>query len=118
MGTLEFFVGINSAAVMIDNVSLQIATCTDNTTSIFDVNSELSLSIYPNPSTGRITIAHQEIDFPKTIPIEIIDIWGRVISTKQLSIVGNTTLELTTLSNGIYFLKVGAEVHRFVLDKD
>ncbi|MES2558628.1 MAG: endonuclease [Bacteroidota bacterium] len=63
-----------------------------------------TLSIYPNPSTGIVTI---QVNDPsvKSASVTVSDITGRVVLEKQL--LSSTQLELT--KQGVYFLKLQTE---------
>jgi hypothetical protein len=70
-------------------------------------------SIYPNPTSGNITIS-SERDFHT---IEIVDLLGRVIYV-QPNNGNNITLNISGYSNGIYFVRIitenGKEMQKFV----
>lgn len=67
---------------------------------------ESSISVYPNPSTGQVSIdwdnkvTHQQVD------IEIYDIFGNLAFAARKSTNKNQTIDVSTLKNGIYFLHV------------
>jgi len=63
-----------------------------------------NISIYPNPTTGQLTIDNGEL---KMNSIEIFDVYGRIIVNCQLSIVNS--IDISDLSNGVYFLKISTE---------
>ena len=64
----------------------------------------LNLNIYPNPTTGQLTIDNGEL---KINSIEIFDVYGRIIVNCQLSIVNS--IDISDLANGVYFLKISTE---------
>jgi hypothetical protein len=65
--------------------------------------SENELSIYPNPANSNVTI-----DFPEKATLEIINMEGQVI--KSINADGNaTTIDISGLANGVYFLKAKTE---------
>ena len=78
------------------------------------------LRIYPNPTSGQLTIS----DFPisdvrlsdnRKSHIEIYDITGRVVFTSLLSLLSpETVLDITCLPAGVYFLRVGNETVKVV----
>ncbi|MBA3665119.1 MAG: T9SS type A sorting domain-containing protein [Bacteroidetes bacterium] len=59
-------------------------------------------NIYPNPTTGNLTI---EFGFAIPRSIEVMDVTGRLISLEKTS---NATvqLDLNVYSNGVYYLKI------------
>ncbi len=57
------------------------------------------LKIYPNPSTGIFTINTQD-----ELQIQVYNLLGKLITRKTL-LMGNTNLDLSNFSNGLYILK-------------
>ena len=64
-----------------------------------DPNSELN--IYPNPTTGFFHIEFEDGDF-----LEVIDMMGRVVISKQLANRNKITVDLTANSKGIYLIRI------------
>jgi Secretion system C-terminal sorting domain len=62
---------------------------------------ESGISVFPNPSNGKVNVNIEKIH--SNIEIEVIDNSGRVIKTIQL--LDNNTLDLTSLNEGFYSLK-------------
>jgi hypothetical protein len=62
-------------------------------------NQDLSISIYPNPSTGNVTIKGTE----ENGLVEIFSNNGQLVSTVQTT--AKETI-ITDLPNGIYFVKI------------
>ncbi|MGZ3921813.1 MAG: T9SS type A sorting domain-containing protein [Bacteroidia bacterium] len=81
-------------------LSQTVSSCTG----IDKNSSELTLSAFPNPTTGEVIIMTHNNDLKG---IELIDITGRTITQFETS---NPTVELNmnTLSNGVYLLKCTA----------
>jgi hypothetical protein len=67
-----------------------------------EINNEL-LNVYPNPTTGVLTIDLSGLSLINSI--EILDLNGRIIETKLVN-AESTTTDLTTLKDGFYFVKV------------
>ena len=63
--------------------------------------SETSVKIYPNPVTKYLSI-----DVKSAQEMEILNIEGRIIMQHQLS-KGNNTFDLSDISKGLYFIKIG-----------
>ncbi|HEY0090895.1 MAG TPA: CHRD domain-containing protein, partial [Flavobacterium sp.] len=81
----------------------------DYVTYILATNSHASnfdFFMYPNPSTGLISISIPEFDEPK-VNIEVFDLLGRTAFT-QYSDIGSSDLQidLSTLAKGNYIIKV------------
>lgn len=63
-----------------------------------------AISVYPNPTTGKLSF---EIDKSMAVDvIEIIDIRGRTMLTSTLSNDVVTELDLSTLQNGVYICQL------------
>lgn len=80
----------------VDDLKLEEAT----TTSVHAIN-ESGLIIYPNPTSGKVTLqcAHEELK-----NISIFNAEGKRVLTKELD--GNTDLlDLSNLNNGIYVIQ-------------
>ena len=73
-----------------------------------------SLSVYPNPVSDRLYI-ETETEVEEVI---VYDIFGRRQVTETPSRQGNVTVDVSSLSNGVYFVKVVTEngeiVKRFI----
>jgi hypothetical protein len=70
-----------------------------------------SLSVYPNPANSNLTIANIE---STDLNIEIMDITGKVIKQQALNGASKITLDISNLSSGIYFIKIGSEFKKFI----
>lgn len=62
-----------------------------------------AVNVYPNPSTGIINIAN----LPVESSIEVVNMLGQSVY-KTKSDAGNFTADLSSLSNGSYFIKISA----------
>ena len=70
-------------------------------------NFEMSnISVYPNPSNGLVTIAYGTFE---PTQIQVYDISGKLILTKENLNVSETNLDLSSASQGIYFIKISSE---------
>nr|HPH83772.1 T9SS type A sorting domain-containing protein [Flavobacteriales bacterium] len=75
------------------------------------------VKIYPNPSTGYFQLKfNSEI---KSGIISVIDISGKLILEKQFNHSSTLNVDLTSLSKGIYFLKIntdnGIQIHKIII---
>ena len=68
-----------------------------------DENEESQIKIYPNPSTGIITIESEESKMLEKI--EVLSTDGRVVFTKDTPKNSSTSINLNKLPPGIYYLK-------------
>jgi Secretion system C-terminal sorting domain len=65
-----------------------------------------NISVYPNPSNGFVTIAYGTFE---PTQIQVYDISGKLILTKENLNVSETNLDLSSASQGIYFIKISSE---------
>jgi hypothetical protein len=72
----------------------------DATLSLDNVNSEVSFTMYPNPANNQFEVSIQE-----KATYVMMNMNGQELQKGVLQ-VGNNTLDVSTISNGIYFLKV------------
>lgn len=95
----NFEAGISPDALAIDY--------RDNT-GISDVYTESNIKIYPNPSSGIITIeANDGISVNK---FKIIDISGRLLMSDNINLnTGSETIDISVLDNGLYFLVLATD---------
>lgn len=88
-----------------------VAVLTVNTNLGVDKNIQGSnLKIYPNPTNDAINI--EGLTLNENTPINIYDIQGKLILTKELMEEG--TIDLSELNNGVYVVKIGEMVQRIV----
>ena len=85
-----------------------------------------NLQIYPNPTTGKLTISLPSPPAPKggdaskegdytAENIEIYDVVGQKLNNYQLSIVNyQLIIDVSHLANGMYFLKIENKTVKFV----
>ena len=80
------------------------------------LNSESSISVFPNPTTGIVNIISHNT---KIESISVFDISGKTLQNNA-SFAG-TTLDLSWLSNGIYFVKIQTPseqvTHKIIIQK-
>jgi hypothetical protein len=65
-----------------------------------------TLQVYPNPTKGEFTITNYELVITN---IEIFDVYGKKLLSHSAYRKPNTTLNISHLANGIYFLKIDTE---------
>lgn len=59
-------------------------------------NSNIDVTIFPNPTNGQINISAEDI-----VKIELVNIHGQILYSGK-----EADLDLSTLTNGIYFIKI------------
>ncbi|HEX5003436.1 MAG TPA: T9SS type A sorting domain-containing protein [Bacteroidia bacterium] len=112
--------GTYSVTFNVDN-GVCVKSVTDTITCFVGLT-ELSsgnFSLYPNPSSSYITISNN--DGNHIAEVQLIDLAGRVISTRQQQLDGGSSFTISTqeLSSGTYLLRTRDEkgywiTHRFV----
>jgi hypothetical protein len=71
--------------------------------------------VYPNPSNGNITLLYSKANNFKEIA-QVFDIKGQLVFETKL-INEQSSLEMNFLENGMYFIKVGTEMKKFIVSK-
>lgn len=82
----------------------------DAPTSINESNLE-SLSTYPNPTTGILTI----LPASNTNLVEVYTLSSRLVFSQQVSKTGAIRMDLSALPSGMYIVKSGTTMQRIVL---
>ena len=79
---------------------------------IVDLKSE-AISIYPNPTTGELTIDNGQLTINN---VEVFDIYGRKIHSSTLTsyLSPLTSINISHLPSGIYFVKISTEAGEVV----
>lgn len=89
-----------------------VASSTNLSNNNFDINN-YNISIYPNPAKNKISV-NSSIEINK---IEIIDVYGKIISSENVKNT-NYSIQVSNLSNGIYFIKlqteIGIKIQKFI----
>jgi len=72
-----------------------------------------TISIYPNPTTGQLRIKNYELR--ENTVLKIYNIVGQVVFTSAVSPHSpETTIDISPLANGMYFLKINEKTVKFV----
>ncbi len=72
---------------------------------------ESSFSIYPNPSNGRV-----QINVSATSPFNVYNAQGMIVRSGNFT-KGQTQLDLTDLSDGIYYLQTNKATEKLIIQK-
>lgn len=91
-------------------------------TSTVEINNDIKVALSPNPTASDLTL-NLSIEEPTDMEVSIVDLAGKVISTRSLS--GVTELKeefnVSNLSNGVYFVHIntkdGVRTEKFVISK-
>lgn len=73
--------------------------------SIEDINSEIYVSVYPNPVSDGLNI---ELENLNGFSYSIVDLSGRRILSNSDMIFGRETIDLSNLTPGVYFLNISS----------
>ena len=70
-----------------------------------------SLNIYPNPANDRLYVETltQTLTQTQTLNVEIYDVYGRLQDNKTTRQQDMTSIDLSNLNAGIYFVKINTE---------
>ena len=86
--------------------------CVESSINIVNrINESKSFSLYPNPTNGNLTINNIKSD---DYILEIIDLTGKVIMKTPINGLNKITLNVSNLSNGVYFIKLGNQFKKFI----
>lgn len=85
---------------------IQVNVVPTTFTSIHDVALE-SITLYPNPTSGTITLKGiPSLAGMESLQLKLFDTFGKQLWQQSLETVQGVSLDLTSLSQGIYFLKI------------
>ena len=88
----------------------QVRVYTLSTAGVPDFSDEVILSVFPNPSTGLLTLQYNS---ESTVSYTVADITGKVILQGTLS-KGTETIDLRQKEDGVYSLIVNEQIIRLV----
>jgi hypothetical protein len=84
----------------------------DNGNGIAEAQGVASVQIYPNPTSGQLRITNYNISMGE---IGIYDIAGRAVETRHVtSLQDEIVIDISHLTNGLYFLKTGNRTVKIV----
>ena len=76
-------------------------------------HNNLSMSVYPNPTTGQLTVKRAET--LRATSVQMFDVVGKVVGTYSISPENTeTVIDVSQLQPGVYVLKIGNYTGRFV----
>ena len=73
-------------------------------TGIYELPINISLSVFPNPTTDKLTLQISDFELGKAL-YYLIDIQGKILETKRIT-KSQTQLNLNRFSTGTYFLNI------------
>ncbi len=85
-----------------DNINVMVNPCT----SIDNENSDMGVEVYPNPTNGIVNLSIAG-NISNSLEINIFDIAGKVVISKtHESGTENVKIDMSELSDGVYFVKI------------
>jgi len=103
---LSFLLGGNNGNVFIDQVSLS-KKCNNGKSSMTNITSKQLAQIYPNPISNYLKV--QLYDQIEDAEIAVFDAQGRLLQNQTISNVGETTVDVSELVSGSYFIRIKSE---------
>lgn len=88
-----------------------IITGLDATLSTSDISKQSELKVYPNPASDILNIALA--DFEGEAKLSIYDLRGAKLMSEDKYISGETTLDISSYANGMYFLVIDTVQGKF-----
>ncbi len=94
-----------------NNRGLYIPVIYNCTTSTDDIAKATTLNVYPNPANTTINFSYDFVA-AQNATVRVYDLMGRTVLTqdfgKQAAGVNNFTIDIATLSNGIYYVEMAS----------
>ena len=107
---LELFVGNQRGGL----TAYQMSYNTDGTTPTQDIVNQEFATVFPNPTTGQMTIVYDSELGIETKKIHLYNTMGQCLKTAVFK-TPQYQIDLSDLSNGFYFLKIQSEKKQQVL---
>lgn len=86
----------------------EITALANNTaTSIKQIEKKLAFTIYPNPTVDLLNIQWDPSLINPNETVQIVDITGRVLKERLVKSIGETAIDISDLSNGVYIVRIG-----------
>ena len=82
---------------------------TNNPNAIKNNASATKLNIYPNPSNGKFVLEYSSLEKNQKTNVEVYNMIGKKVFSQNDLPANQTTLDLSTLSSGVYFLNLKTE---------
>lgn len=99
----------------IDDILLE-GTSTSSTLTLKRSAQKNYLSIYPNPVTNRLYINVNDDCGQKENSVQILDLTGKIILETTISPKGITSVDVSAIKKGIYFVKVGKYAKKLIVN--
>ena len=86
-----------------------------NVTLINSANNNATVSVFPNPTTNSLQVTFSGNILPATCQMILVtDVLGNVLIHNSAFITHNLTLDVSSLTPGVYFVRVGTATQKFI----
>ena len=103
----------NTTSPLVNEINRAFASKTACVTGVEAMDPiEKKISVFPNPSTGIITVQNISIDQNENLKLTVYDVLGQVVFEQQLK-TATAQLNLSTQQKGIYFIQLHGEGEAF-----
>jgi aminopeptidase N len=85
---------------LLANATIQLVT------SIDDFSNENNITVYPNPTTGELSIEMCDMRYHEICDVEVFDVYGRNVLPRTTYRTPHTVLDISDLQVGVYFLQI------------
>ncbi|HXS36461.1 MAG TPA: PKD domain-containing protein [Flavipsychrobacter sp.] len=108
--TISYPVTLSSGASKLNSINFKqnSTTIEPSTTGIENVTAENKISIYPNPTTGMVTIQWNNTK-AQAADVTVTNITGQKVFQTQLKASNQNALNLSQLNSGIYLINVTSD---------
>ena len=83
----------------------------NNPINITEFITNQNITVFPNPTRGKLTINNEQLTINN---IEIYDVYGRNLTPQTSNLSPHTSLDISHLKAGIYFLKIDNQTFKII----
>ncbi|MBX3164543.1 MAG: T9SS type A sorting domain-containing protein [Bacteroidetes bacterium] len=98
-----------------ESIAVLVDACTTDTVGIHNYSDIAGFKVYPNPSSEMLNVEWEMLNGKTEVEIYVYDILGNtVIHNSSLIINNSARVNVRELKSGIYFIKIGNAMSKFV----
>jgi hypothetical protein len=113
-GVISYAVEADRFVLELESGSYVFDTTNTEESGVQQVKKNAGLSLYPNPAQNELIINGSEL-ITNNDEIQIIDVSGKTVFNQRLSVLNYPlSINIRSLSAGVYILKVGGHCGKFV----